>query len=137
MRVQVVPVGESWSDEPPTYRLCESGGKVCDCWLPGIENPDPEGPLDRGGFAERPDATAFKLGIDRERALFGLISETVEEIDAERARLDTIKAPAKRSDFDPLPERVDTEPAQLDFAALLEAVDAPAAPVVTHRRRVA
>ena len=41
---------------------------MCDCWLPGIENPDPEGPLDRGGFAERPDATAFKLGIDRERA---------------------------------------------------------------------
>ena len=96
MRVQVVPVGESWSDEPPTYRLCESGGKVCDCWLPGIENPDPEGPLDFGGFTERPDATAFKLGIDRERALFGLIPESVEEIDRERAELDCYHAKPER-----------------------------------------
>jgi hypothetical protein len=92
MRVQVVPIEECWGDEPPTYRLCESGGKACDCWLPGIENPDPEGPLDRGGFTERPDATAFALGVDRERALFGLLTETVDGIDREHAKLDHFHA---------------------------------------------
>ena len=32
------------------------------------KNPDPEGPLDRGGFAHESDAQSFALGIDRERA---------------------------------------------------------------------
>jgi len=63
MRVTVATVRELWGDEKPTYRLCESSDAVCDCWLPGNENPDPEGPLDRGGFESRVDAEAFALGV--------------------------------------------------------------------------
>ena len=92
MRIQVVRFGDSWDDEPPTFRLCEHDGTVCDCWLPGLELP--EGPLDCGGFDRRDDAQAFKLGIDRERALFGLLAETVADIDQERGELDRYHAKA-------------------------------------------
>jgi hypothetical protein len=89
VRIAVVTVHESWSDTKPTYRLCEADGTTCNCWLPGIEPPDPEGALDRGGFDQRLDAAAFALGVDYERALFGLIAETVEAIDIERHALDS------------------------------------------------
>ena len=46
------------------------------------------GPLDCGGFDSRTDAMAFKLGIDYERALHGLLAETVADIDREREALD-------------------------------------------------
>jgi hypothetical protein len=134
VRIAVVTVHESWSDTKPTYRLCESDGSVCDCWLPGLEPPEPE-PLDGGGFELRSDAAAFALGVDYERSLFGLIAESVEEIDTERAQLDDVRSinganARKTLDGD----RTDDEP-QLDFNALLDAVSEPAAPVVTHRRR--
>ena len=139
MRIAVVSVFECWS-EKPTFRLCEADGSVCDCWLPGCEPPDPEGPLDRGGFEQRLDAQAFALGVDYERALFGLIAESVEEIDAERAQLDdvrSINAANRRKTLDGAAlDRMDDAP-QLDLEALWEAVSEPAAPMVTHRRRVA
>jgi hypothetical protein len=126
-----------------TYRVLELDGKPVDCWLPGLEPNDPEGPLDRGGFELRSDAAAFALGVDYERALFGLIAESVEEIDAERHQLDGVKAinrANRRKTLDDATgdalERMDDAP-QLDFNALLEAVNEPAAPVVEHRRRVA
>jgi hypothetical protein len=40
----------------------------------------------------------------------------------------------KRSDLDPLAERLDTEPVQLDLEALWDAVEKPQ-PIVTMRRR--
>jgi hypothetical protein len=141
VRIEVVTVHESWSDEKPTYRLCETDGSVCVNWRPGLEPNDPEGPLDRGGFEQRLDATAFALGVDHERSLFGLIAESVEEIDRERAQLDdvrTINAANRRKTLDDLAsaalDRMDDAP-QLDFGAHLEAVSEPAAPVVEHRRR--
>lgn len=108
---------------------------MCDCWLPGLEPPDWEGPLDRGGFEQRLDAQAFALGVDYERALFGLIAESVEDIDCERAQLDGVKATSRLDDLasDAL-DRMDDAP-QLDLEALLGAVSEPAAPVVMHRRR--
>lgn len=109
VRIAVVTIHESWSDERATYRLCETDGTVCDCWLPGLELPEPL-PLDRGGFESRSDAQGFKLGIDRERALFGLLPGlTVEDIDRERHQLDTYhgKHPATLDDFAPAqPERL-------------------------------
>ena len=77
MRIRVESIRELYSDEKQTYRLVEADGTVCNCWLPGIEPPDPEGALDRGGFDQRLDAKAFALGVDYERALFGLIAESV------------------------------------------------------------
>jgi len=144
VRIAVVTVHESWSDEKPTFRLCEQDGTVCDCWLPDIEPPDPEGALDRGGFDQRLDAQAFALGVDYERALFGLLpGVTVADVDAERAQLDgvrSINAANRRKTLADVAsaalDRMDDEP-QLDFDALLDAVSPPAAPVVEHRRRVA
>jgi hypothetical protein len=143
VRIEVVTVHESWSDTKPTYRLCEADGTVCDCWLPGQEAPDWEGPLDRGGFDQRLDATAFALGIDFERALFGLIAETTADIDAERAQLDdvrSINAANRRKTLDDVAsaalDRMD-DASQLDLDALWGAVSPPAAPVVEHRRHVA
>ena len=77
VRIRVESIRELYSDEKQTYRLVEADGTVCNCWLPGIEPPDPEGALDRGGFDQRLDAKAFALGVDYERALFGLIAESV------------------------------------------------------------
>jgi hypothetical protein len=145
VRIAISTVHELYNGESPTYRLCEPDGTVCDNWLPGLEPPDPEGPLDRGGFESRSDADGFRLGIDRERALFGLLpGVTVDDIDAERERLDSAarinvakqrKARATLNDVARLAlERMDDEP-QHDFGALLEAVSEPAAPVVEHRRR--
>ena len=65
-RVHVEKILESWESEA-TYRVCEASGELCDCWLPGYENRDPEGCLDRGGFDRYDDAQAFALGVDRER----------------------------------------------------------------------
>jgi len=133
VRIAVVKILECWS-EKPTYRLCEADGSVCDCWLPGCEPPEPE-PLDFGGFDQRLDAQAFALGIDYERALFGLIAESVEDIDRERAQLDDVRsingANARKTDAAPT---VGDAP-QLDLDALWGAVSPPAAPVVSHRRR--
>jgi hypothetical protein len=140
VRIAVVTVHESWSDEKPTYRLCEADGTVCVNWLPGLEPNDPEGPLDRGGFESRSDAEGFRLGVDYERSLFGLIAESVEEIDRERAQLDDVRSinaanrELRKSDIAAALDRMDDAP-QLDFNALLEAVSVPAAPVVEHRRR--
>jgi hypothetical protein len=50
-------------DGKTVWRLREPTGAIVDCWAPGIENPDPEGDLDRGGFSERNDAVAFALGV--------------------------------------------------------------------------
>jgi len=69
------------------WRIVEADGRLCVNWAPGLEW-DGELPLDRGGFAERSDALAFKLGVDRWRAEQGQLSETVEDIDAERRELD-------------------------------------------------
>ncbi len=139
MRISVVTIHESWSDEKPTFRLCEPDGSICDCWLPTLELPEPV-PLDNGGFDSRLDAEAFRLGIDRERALFGLIAESVEDIDRERAQLDDVRAinqANRRKERDALAaaavERMD-DASQLGLNGLLEAVSEPAAPVVEHRR---
>jgi hypothetical protein len=131
-------------DGRPLYRLCESDGSYAINWLPGLEPDDPYGVLDCGGYDQRLDAQAFKLGIDRERALFGLLpGVTVEDIDRERHQLDTartINAANRRKTLDDVAsaalERMDDEP-QLDLEALWGAVSEPAAPVVEHRRRVA
>ena len=140
VRVAVQTVHESWIDTKPTFRLCESDGSVCDCWLPGLEPPEPE-PLDFGGFDQRLDAQAFALGIDYERALFGLLpGVTVEDVDAERHQLDSMTAINRANSRKTLDsaalDRMDDAP-QLDLEALWDAVSEPAAPVVTHRRRVA
>jgi hypothetical protein len=142
MRVKVERVRELWSDEPATFRIVEANGEPVTCWLPGREADDWEGPLDRGGFEQRLDAQGFALGIDYERALFGLLpGVTVEEIDRERAQLDDVRSinAANRRKTDVASaalERMDDAP-QLDLEALWGAVSEPAAPVVTHRRRVA
>jgi hypothetical protein len=140
VRIAVVTVHESWVDTKPTYRLCESDGSVCDCWLPGLEPPEPA-PLDFGGFDQRLDAEGFALGIDRERALFGLLpGVTAEDVDAERHRLDSGRiingANSRKTPDSAALDRMDDEP-QIDLEALWDAVSEPAAPVVTHRRRVA
>jgi hypothetical protein len=155
VRIAVVKIHELCSDEKPTYRLCESDGSVCDCWLPGLEPPEPE-PLDFGGFDQRLDAEAFALGIDYERALdaeafalgidyeralFGLLpGVTVEDVDAERHQLDSMTAINRANSRKTLDsaalDRMDAAP-QIDLEALWDAVSEPAAPVVTHRRRVA
>jgi len=79
---------DGWGE--PVYRLCESDGEICVRWLPD-EWPDPDG-LDKGGFDSRHDAQSFKLGIDRLRAEHGLIAESVDDIDRERAKLDHFHA---------------------------------------------
>jgi hypothetical protein len=71
------------------FRILELDGNPVTCWAPGIENHDPEGALDRGGFDQRADAVAFALGVDRWRAGVGLIEESVAEIDRKRAELDS------------------------------------------------
>ncbi len=87
MRVEVC---QGCDDDGETiYRLREADGELVDCWAPGIENRDPLGALDRGGFSERGDAVAFSLGVDRWRAEVGLIEQTVADIDAERHALDS------------------------------------------------
>jgi hypothetical protein len=141
VRIKVVGVHECWS-EKPTFRLCESDGSVCDCWLPGLEPPDWEGPLDRGGFEQRLDAQGFALGIDYERALFNLLpGVTVEDVDRERAQLDDVRSingsNSRKTVDAPVSAALDRmgDAPQLDFGALLEAVSEPAAPVVEHRRR--
>lgn len=62
-----------------------------------------------------------------------------EAIDREREKLDTSAAPrsARCKPDDPWEAILTESDMRLDFAALLEAVDEPPAPVVTHRRRVA
>jgi hypothetical protein len=106
-----------------------------------LESPEPA-PLDFGGFDQRLDAQAFALGIDYERALFGLLpGVTVADVDAERHALDsarTINGTNSRKTLDDSAalDRMDDAP-QLDLEALWDAVSEPAAPVVTHRRRPA
>jgi hypothetical protein len=129
IRVERIEEGEPWGESFVTYRLCEQDGTVCCNWLPGIEL-DGE-PLDCGGFESKSDAQGFALGIDRERALFGLLPGlTVEDIDHERAKLD--HSTKKLDALDRMDDGV-----QLDLGKLLEAVSEQAAPVVEHRRRVA
>jgi len=72
------------------WRVVEEGtSRPVDCWLPGLENPDPEGDLDRGGFDSKVDAEAFRLGVDWIRAEAGMLpGMTTADIDAERTRLD-------------------------------------------------
>jgi hypothetical protein len=143
VRIAVVTIHELWGDEKPTFRLCEeSDGSVCDCWLPGLEPPEPE-PLDFGGFEQRLDAQAFALGVDYERALFNLLpGVTVEDVDRERAQLDSVaringaNRELRKADIGAALERTDDAP-QLDLEALWDAASEPAAPVVTHRRCVA
>jgi hypothetical protein len=138
MRVKVERVRELWSDEPATFRIVEANGEPVTCWLPGREADDWEGALDRGGFDQRLDATAFALGVDYERALFGLIAESVEEIDAERAQLDDVRSinAANRRKTDVPSAALDRmdDAQRLDSNALLEAVSEAAAPVVEHLR---
>ena len=70
-----------------SYRLCEQDGRLVHSWLPDLEADDWL-PLDRGGFEEQRDAFGFKLAVDLIRAEAGLISETPEQIEQERSRLD-------------------------------------------------
>lgn len=71
------------------WRVVEPNGRPCICWLPGLELADPEGALDRGGFELRNDAQGYALGVNWERAFFGLLDGvTTEDIDQERAELD-------------------------------------------------
>ena len=123
-RVHVERVLEGWDDEV-TYRICEASGTLCDCWLPGVENPDPEAPLDRGGFDLASDAQSFALGVDRERAHHGLLSVTVEAIDRERAALDWTKKGRPRT-LDDFAANAVAKLEQLDFGS-----------VIVERRRVA
>ena len=104
MRVQVVRFGETWSE--PVHRLYEADGTLSVCWLPGLELPI--GPLDGGGFDSRADALAFKLGVDCERALHGMIVETVDDIARERAELDRCATVAK-------PEQLEAEPPEVEY----------------------
>ena len=120
VRVRVEAVREVSEAESLTYRLVEQDGRLVECWLPGIENLDPEGPLDRGGFDLQSDAVAFALGVDRERALHGLIAKSVEQIDAERAELDH---PSQVAAYR---KHMRLDGAQLDFGS-----------VIVERRRVA
>ena len=85
MRIQVRRFTEPWCE--PVYRLCEQDGSIADRWLPD-EDPEPNG-LDAGGFDNRGDARAFKLGVDSERALHGLIPESTDDIEAERQALES------------------------------------------------
>ena len=85
MRIQVRRFTDPWCE--PVYRLCEQDGSIADRWLPD-EDPEPEG-LDAGGFDNRSDADAFRLGVDWIRAEAGLISNvTAGDIDRERDALD-------------------------------------------------
>jgi len=89
MRVRIlqrVEVDSGWYVR--RWRVVEWDGTPCRCWAPGLEWPDPEGPLDRGGFDRKSDAKAFALGVDRWRAEKRLIRETVQDIDRERRKLD-------------------------------------------------
>jgi hypothetical protein len=88
-RVQVWPTFDD--DGERIWRLHEQTGERVISWAPGIENPDPDGVLDRGGFRERSDAKAFALGIDRWRAEVALIPMSVAAVDAERHALDVGK----------------------------------------------
>ena len=119
-RVRVEKISEGWDDRT-TYRVCEADGTPSVNWLPGYENDDPLGPLDRGGFDRLDDATAFALGVDYERAFCGLLDGvTVADIERERRRLDKyFGKPAESAD---------------GFAGARKEKPAP---VVTHRRRVA
>ena len=123
-RVHVERILEG-GDEAVTYRICEANGKLCDCWLPGVELPDPDGPLDRGGFELESDAKSFALGVDRERAYHGLLSVTVEAIDRDRAALDWTKQSRPRTLGDFAAGAV-ARLEQLDFGS-----------VIVERRRVA
>jgi len=65
--------------------------------------------------------------------LFGLIAESVEDIDRERAALDF---PSHHANKGRTRDDVADDAIQLDFSALFEAVKSePAAPVVSYRRR--
>ena len=137
VRARVDRVEECWGDEP-TYRVVELDGTPCDCWLPGCEEPESM-PLDRGGFESQADAAGFALGVCWDRAAHGLLpGVTVEDVDTERARLDSAKRPraVSRPD-DPLEKILADEPAQLDLEGLWDAVEKPAPVVVTRRRQVA
>jgi hypothetical protein len=111
--VRVVVWQATGDDGETVWRLREPTGALVESWAPGIENPDPLGALDRGGFDQRNDAKAFALGIDRWRAEVGLIAETVADIDIERHALDSYGG-GQRKALDERPE-----------------------PVVMHRRRPA
>jgi hypothetical protein len=121
-----------WEDDgvKVVFRLREQSGEHVDRWLPD-ENPDPEGPLDRGGFDTWADAQGFALGVDRERALHGLLTETVEEIDFERGQLDRYGAsPRNLESFDAAQLRKLDTARQLDFNRLLFN----GSPKIEHRR---
>lgn len=93
------PGFDGWAIE--TWRLYEGNGTLCVNWLPGLELDDDEGPLDRGGFEGRRDATAFALGIDWIRAEAGqLPGLTTRDIDAERRLLDGKQALPELDDWD-------------------------------------
>lgn len=97
-RVQVqrfTTIDEDWI-EMTVYRVVEENGERCDCWLPGLEVPDPDGDLDRLGFDSRSDAAAFALGVDWIRAEAGLLpGVTTADIDRERAELDQRHKPVQ------------------------------------------
>lgn len=142
MRTRVEVVIEL--DGERTYRVCEQDGEPVDCWLPGRELPQRQ-PLDFGGFDLENDAIGFSLGIDRERALFGMIRQSVDDIDQERIALDS-RRETPRSRKKPVADPWKalspdtTNGAQLDMDALLEAAAAPVQPtrgepVATHSRR--
>jgi hypothetical protein len=71
------------------WRVVERDGEPVSSWLPGLEEDDRPGALDRGGFDQYSDARAFSLGVDHERAFHGhLTGTTAMDIDREREALD-------------------------------------------------
>ena len=97
--------------------LCESDGRLCHSWLPGIEDDDWL-PLDRGGYDEQHDAFGFKLAIDLVRAEAGLIDVAPESIEAERLSSTRIKTgrPTKepQAALDRLADRIRGKAPSLD-----------------------
>ena len=71
------------------WRVVEIDGGLVRSWLPGLEEDDRHGPLDRGGFDQYSDAWSFSLGLDYERAFHGrLTGINARDIDREREALD-------------------------------------------------
>jgi hypothetical protein len=78
------------------WRLTEADGRLVCRWLPWEPM---TGVLDKGGFSDREDAEAFRLGVNWERARAGLLQGvSTLDVDRERHELDrdTRGRPPKR-----------------------------------------
>ena len=139
VRVEIVADG--------SFRLCETDGRLCHSWLPGIEDDDWL-PIDRGGYDEQHDAFGFALAVDLIRSEAGLIDVAPEVVEAERMSLDMMRpgrTPTKNAQdaLDRFADRIRGEAPSLDdFAGrvLQRMDDYPvqhhplSEPIVEHRR---